>query len=90
MAKIICPNKQYTGVSASVSFANGIGETDKPHLINWFKENGYTVEDKEPSPFDGMTIDELKAYAAEKGYNIGSATSPAGIIKKIMEAEKPK
>lgn len=89
MAKIICPNKQYTGVSASVPFAAGIGETDDPHLIDWFKKNGYTVEGEQAgSPFDGMSIDDLKAYAAEKNINIGNATSQAGIIKKIQEAEK--
>lgn len=89
MAKIICPNKQYTGVSASVAFANGVGETDNLHLIDWFKARGYTVEDEEPtSPFDGMTVDELKAYAAEKNIDIGNATSQAGIIKKIQGADK--
>ena len=47
MAKIICPNKEYTGVSASVSFCNGKGETEDPRLIKWFKDRGYTVIDKE-------------------------------------------
>lgn len=45
MAKIIAPNKGYNGTAASVSFRDGIGETDKPHLIQWFKEHGYTVEE---------------------------------------------
>lgn len=44
MAKIYAPNKDYNGVSASVAFARGVGETNSPHLINWFKEHGYTVE----------------------------------------------
>ena len=47
MAKIICPNKEYTGVSASVSFCNGVGETEDPRLIKWFKDHGYTVTDKD-------------------------------------------
>jgi len=45
MAKILCPNKEYSGVSASVTFVNGVGETDNPQLINWFKNHGYTVEE---------------------------------------------
>lgn len=49
MAKIICPNKEYTGVSASVSFCKGVGETENPRLIKWFKEHGYTVEEDENS-----------------------------------------
>lgn len=46
-AKIYAPNKEYTGVSASVSFVNGAGETSNPNLIEWFKERGYKVEEPE-------------------------------------------
>lgn len=47
MAKILAPNKHYNGVSATVPFVNGVGQSDNPHLINWFKSNGYTVEESE-------------------------------------------
>lgn len=43
--KVYAPNKQYTGMSASVSFCNGVGETSDPHLLNWFKTHGYEVKD---------------------------------------------
>lgn len=101
MAKIIAPNKSYTGVSASVAFCNGEGNTTNPVLINWFKKHGYqVVEDaaeggvKVPPPNNGekqlseMDVEELKAYAEEKGIDIGKATSQAGILEKINEAEK--
>lgn len=42
--KIYAPNKRANGVYASVRFVDGVGETNKPHLIEWFKQNGYTVE----------------------------------------------
>ena len=66
MAKILCPNKQYTGVSATIAFVNGVGETDKPYLIEWFKKNGYTVEDggeskrrgRKKPPVDKLPADE--------------------------------
>ena len=45
MATIICPNKQYNGISASVLFTNGAGQTDDPNLIKWFKSHGYKVEE---------------------------------------------
>ena len=45
--KIHAPNKEYTGVSASVSFCNGVGETDNPNLIRWFREHGYEVVEAE-------------------------------------------
>jgi hypothetical protein len=53
MAKILCPNKEYSGVSASVTFVNGVGETDNPQLIDWFKSHGYTVEENAEKDEDG-------------------------------------
>ncbi len=44
MAKIIAPTKGYKGTSASVTFKDGVGYTDNPHLIDWFKGKGYGVE----------------------------------------------
>lgn len=101
MAKIIAPNKSYTGVSASIAFCNGEGNTNNPILINWFKMHGYEViedaaeeslkvppsdnEDKEKQ-LSEMDIEELKAYAEEKRIDIGKATSQAGILEKIKEA----
>ena len=43
MAKIKAPNGQYAGVSAGVSFRDGIGETNDAKAIKWFKEHGYEV-----------------------------------------------
>lgn len=45
--KIYSPNKDYTGISASVPFCGGVGETEDPHLIDWFKNHGYIVEEAE-------------------------------------------
>lgn len=42
--KIYAPVKNATGVWCSIHFVNGVGETDKPHLIEWFKNHGYHVE----------------------------------------------
>lgn len=42
--KVYSQNKDYTGVSASVPFCGGVGETDDPRLLQWFVEHGYTVE----------------------------------------------
>lgn len=49
MAKVFAPNKQYNGISAGVTFVNGVGETTDPYLLSWFKDKGYQVEEtKEP------------------------------------------
>lgn len=98
MAKIYAPNKQYSGISASVAFAKGVGETDNPALIDWFKEHGYTVEDEElkepdqtkdnpPLKLEDMDLEQLKVYAEENQIDLGQASSVAGILKKIADAE---
>jgi len=43
--KIYAPNKTSCGVWATVRFVDGVGETDDLHLIEWFKQNGYRVEE---------------------------------------------
>ena len=48
MSIIKSPNTEFTGVSASVYFTNGVGETDDQYLIDWFKAHGYTVEQEKP------------------------------------------
>lgn len=45
MAKIYTKNKNYNGVSASVNFINGVGETNDKYLIEWFKEHDYEVDE---------------------------------------------
>lgn len=45
--KIYTPVKNATGVWCSVHFRNGVGETDNPRLIEWFKNNGYKLEGSE-------------------------------------------
>lgn len=47
MAKVLAPNKQYTGLSASVGFVNGVGETEDIDLLKWFKAHGYEIEELE-------------------------------------------
>lgn len=45
--KIYAPVKHATGTWASVRFVNGIGETDNPRLIEWFRTHGYTLEESQ-------------------------------------------
>lgn len=58
MSKIIAPNRQYNGISATVQFYNGVGETSNPHLIEWFKATGYTVEEETPKEVTPEIIHE--------------------------------
>ena len=61
--KIKSPNRDYTGVSASVPFCNGVGETEDPHLIRWFKDHGYEVEE---APEEASEEEKTEKSAKEK------------------------
>lgn len=53
MAKVYAPNKEYTGVSAGVPFAAGVGQTEDEKLLCWFRTHGYTVEPEKKEPPKG-------------------------------------
>jgi hypothetical protein len=42
--KIYAPVKDTCGYRASVLFTNGVGETNDPWLIEWFRLHGYKLE----------------------------------------------
>lgn len=92
MAIIQTPNKEYTGVSASVFFVNGQGETDDPKLIEWFKEKGYTViENEKPEDdkqnFSELTNAELKALLDEKGIEYNARSNKETLLKLLNDVE---
>ena len=61
--KIYAPVEDANGIYASVMFVNGVGETDNPSLIEWFKEHGYEVENIKSSIYDvTKTINEQKQF----------------------------
>lgn len=58
MVKIYAPNKEYTGMSAGVSFCNGVGETDTPRILEWFKSHGYSVDEPMEIPDPEVSVME--------------------------------
>ena len=64
--KIFSPVKTYTGMSASVPFCNGVGETEDPHLIEWFKDHGYEVEEVETVTVDTSCVEDQMETADEE------------------------
>lgn len=64
--KIYSPVKDYTGVSASVPFCNGVGETDDPHLLEWFKNHGYQVEEPTEEQAKELAEEPTEEPAEEK------------------------
>lgn len=65
MAQIIAPNKDYTGVSASVPFVKGVGETSDAYLIEWFRTHGYTVTEDEATEVQPVASEEDPATDVE-------------------------
>lgn len=50
-AKVTAPVAGFSGVVANVTFVDGVGETDSPGAIAYFKRHGYDVVAKEkPAP----------------------------------------
>lgn len=89
MANIYSSNKEFNGISASVNFVNGVGVTYNPHLISWFIEQGYTVEEekREPSDYDKMNYKDLIALAQERGFN-AIGVKKEQLIVELIELDK--
>lgn len=51
--KIYTPVKDFNGLRGTVVFINGVGETDNPGLIEWFRNHGYGIEFDVPN--DALT-----------------------------------
>ncbi|MFX3631859.1 MAG: hypothetical protein ACE3L7_07240 [Candidatus Pristimantibacillus sp.] len=98
--KIYAPNKQYTGISASVPFVNGVGESSDPSLLEWFQKHGYEVEDETEDELkvkaeneqkdkllESFTVKELHEYAEARQIDLGDATKKDEILAVIKTAE---
>ncbi len=85
MTKIYAKNKNFNGVSASIHFTNGVGETDDKYLIEWFKKHGYevgeksTLDDEQQEP----TLDDLKKIADELGIDYGTNIGYQTLLQRI-------
>ena len=72
MAKILTPNKDYSGISASVPFVNGVGYTDDEDLISWFEEHGYGVE------VENTEVENTEVENKTKGKSKPKSSAKAG------------
>lgn len=66
MAKVYAPLEDYNGISASVEFVNGVGETDNENLLEWFEEKGYTVEREEKPKRAKKATDDVTDEVAKE------------------------
>lgn len=94
--KIRTKNPKFTGRRAGIDFRDGVGELrdDDERVAAQLERLGYTVEnnggDGEGAggehPLDGLTVEQLKAHAAERGIDLDGATKKADIIAAIDAA----
>ena len=77
MAKILTPNKDYSGISASVPFVNGVGYTDDEDLISWFEEHGYGVE-VENTEVENTEVENTEVENKPKGKSKPKSSAKAG------------
>ncbi|MDB8553257.1 hypothetical protein [Turicibacter sanguinis] len=87
MAKVFAPNEQYNGISASVKFVNGVGETECPLLKEWFVSHGYTVEEEKVTSLDKMNKDELLKLAISLDIDVEGKTKMQ-LLEAIKELHK--
>lgn len=68
--KIYAPVKDFNGLRNNVRFVNGIGETDNPMTIEWFKSHGYGLENdnfvKRPQNNEVNVVDKVNLVIEPK------------------------
>lgn len=83
--KIYAPNKQANGVYASVLFVDGVGETDNPNLIDWFRTHGYTLEKSEHH----IEIVEKCEKTPVETHDLCDEITPNLVIEPVNDQIKP-
>lgn len=95
--KISAPVKDFGGVVAGIQFKDGVGEAPGgfEHL-HYFVEHGYTVGDEptkdaaafpDGEPSEDWKGDQIKAYAAAKGFDLAGATNKKAMVEAIVTAK---
>lgn len=89
MTKILAPNKNFTGIQASVKFINGVGETNSPYLIDYFKRKGYTIKQDAKKDNEANNISQAKETKEEEK-PVKKTTQKKSIVKKKPTSPKSK
>ncbi len=91
MAKVYAPLEDYNGISASVTFVNGVGETDNENLLEWFEEKGYTVErDEKPKRAKKAkeANEETSDGATEETSDGATEETTEGVAEEVAEGNE--
>lgn len=86
MAKVYSPNKKYNGETATVSFRDGVGETNNKYLIEYLKSKGYTIE--ETKEIVDEELEKLKKEAQKLGIKYNANIGKEKLKERIEEQKK--
>ena len=87
MAKVYAPLQDYNGISASVTFVNGVGETDNENLLEWFEEKGYTVE-RDEKPKRGKKTKGATEETSEETSEGATEETTEGVAEEVAEGNE--
>lgn len=76
--KIYAPVKDFNGLRNNVRFVAGVGETDDPRLLDWFRSHGYQVP-----------ISEEPVVETEPVADIGKVVDDAEFVEINKIADEP-
>ena len=97
--KIYAPVKDFSGWRNNIRFVNGVGTTDDPQLIEWFKSRGYRVEaqrvemlptalEKEPEMLENGNQPDFDSMTPNELRDWAKANGLGTKIKNIRNKEK--
>ena len=84
--KIYAPVKDANGVWCSVRFVNGVGETDNPHLIDWFKKHGYRIENCEKPVLPVEKCEKITEIPMEKCESVDLESMTPNQLREWLKA----
>lgn len=64
--KIYAPVKDFNGMRNNVRFVNGVGETDDPRLVDWFRKHGYNVPIVDTPKVEQPTVTPMVTVVTEE------------------------
>ena len=85
VATITSPVKGFNGSIVGVAFTDGVAESTIEGALLYFDRKGYTIDRGETAdkPVAKMNKDELVAYAAEHGIELGDADTKKDIAAAV-------
>ena len=82
---IYAPNEHANGIYATVRFVEGVGMTDDPKLIEWFKSNGYRVSEGD---YPSKKMEEVKKPSKKEEVAEKVVEEPKAVVEE-QEEEVP-